>query len=74
MSGNEEHDWKHLMRNDYQETHIYDQVDMDDNYRLGLQDGIERGNGFWVGAISAAVLMIITFGLIGLYFSGWQLP
>ncbi len=75
MSGNEEHDWKHIMRNDYQESHrLYDQIDMDDNYRLGLQDGIESGSKFWVGAISAGVLITISFGLLGLYMSGWQLP
>ncbi len=71
MSENEEHDWKHLMRNDYRE---YDQRDMDNSYNLGVQDGIESGSKFWVGAISATILMVITFGLIGLYFSGWQLP
>jgi len=75
MSGrNEEHDWNHLMKNDYQETHLYDHIDMDDNYRLGLQDGLESGSKFWVGALSATVLLIITFGLICLYSNGWQLP
>ncbi len=70
MSGrNEEHDWKHLMRNDYRE---YDQIDMDNSYERGVQDGLESSSQFWVGAISASILLIITFGLIGLYFSGWQ--
>ena len=61
-----DHDWHRILREnmDYNEEHIYDDIDMRNRYAVG----------FWVGALAGILGTIILCLVVGLSYSGWVFP